>query len=100
MKALKKTYQTLLDNYSTSGVNDGHPTLLWNCLNRYVRQGLDESSSTGVTLFFAHATGFPKEVRSLETLNCFQREYYYYQLVSFGNPPLETCCLRKTSPAW
>lgn len=37
--------------------------VLWNCLNRYVRR---DSSGTragcGVTLLFAHANGFPKEV--------------------------------------
>ena len=62
-KVLEETYQILLDNCSCSGASDGHPRLLWNCLNRYVREGLDESSSTGITLFFAHATGFSKEVR-------------------------------------
>lgn len=40
--------------------SSGHPILLWNCLNRYVRKG---TKGTGLTLFFAHANGFPKEVR-------------------------------------
>jgi len=62
-RMLKEIYQILLDNRSYSGQSDGHPRLFWNCLNRYVRKGLDESSSTGITLFFAHATGIPKEVR-------------------------------------
>ncbi|GBE82655.1 alpha/beta-hydrolase [Sparassis crispa] len=35
--------------------------LLWVCVNRYVRKGL-KSDSNGVTLFFAHANGFPKEI--------------------------------------
>ena len=63
-KVLKEIYEILLDNCSCSGQSDGHPRLFWNCLNRYVRKGLDESSSTGITLFFAHATGIPKEVRA------------------------------------
>ena len=67
-RMLKETYQILLDNCSCSGRSDGHPRLFWNCLNRYVRKGLDESSSTGITLFFAHATGIPKEVRRGECL--------------------------------
>lgn len=40
--------------------SSGHPTLLWICLNRYVRKGM---KGTGLTLLFAHANGFPKEVR-------------------------------------
>ncbi|KAF9450037.1 hypothetical protein P691DRAFT_811281 [Macrolepiota fuliginosa MF-IS2] len=39
--------------------SSGHPILLWNCLNRYVRKG---AKGTGLTLFFAHANGFPKEI--------------------------------------
>lgn len=34
--------------------------LLWNCINRYVKRGQDERK--GLTLFFAHANGFPKEI--------------------------------------
>ena len=44
-------------------VTDGHPKVLWNCINRYVRNNLSSSNRTGLTLFFAHANGFPKEVR-------------------------------------
>ncbi|KAG1878750.1 Alpha/Beta hydrolase protein [Suillus tomentosus] len=33
---------------------------LWNCVNRYVRRVKDERK--GLTLFFAHANGFPKEI--------------------------------------
>ena len=41
----------------------GVPQVLWNCVNRYVRrEGLMKTSTRGVTLFFAHANGFPKEV--------------------------------------
>jgi hypothetical protein len=39
--------------------------VLWCCVNRYVKKGLPGASKTnrkGVTLFFAHANGFPKEV--------------------------------------
>lgn len=39
--------------------SSGHPMLLWNCLNRYVRKG---ATGDGLTLFFTHANGFPKEV--------------------------------------
>lgn len=41
---------------------EGYPKVLWNVLNRYVRKGLRADSSTGLTLFFAHANGFNKEV--------------------------------------
>ncbi|KAH0578424.1 hypothetical protein H2248_003572 [Termitomyces sp. 'cryptogamus'] len=40
----------------------GTKQVLWNCANRYVRVGLDERRASGVTLFFAHANGFPKEI--------------------------------------
>lgn len=41
---------------------DGYPRVLWNCVNRYVRNDLKACNSTGLTLFFAHANGFPKEM--------------------------------------
>jgi hypothetical protein len=63
MKALQRTSEVLREQCPCYGPTDGYPRVLWNCLNRYVRRGLDDSSSTGVTLFLAHATGFPKEVR-------------------------------------
>lgn len=44
-------------------ITDGHPKVLWNCVNRYVRKGISRSNGSGLTLFFAHANGFPKEVR-------------------------------------
>lgn len=46
-------------------ITDGHPKVLWNCANRYVRKGITGKNRTGLTLFFAHANGFPKEVRFL-----------------------------------
>jgi hypothetical protein len=44
-------------------MGEGSRKLLWNCLNRYVKNDLSKQS--GLTLFFAHANGFPKEVRFL-----------------------------------
>ncbi|KAG1728505.1 Alpha/beta hydrolase family-domain-containing protein [Suillus paluster] len=36
--------------------------LLWNCVNRYTKKGKEANARTkGITLFLAHATGFPKE---------------------------------------
>ncbi|THH27684.1 hypothetical protein EUX98_g6505 [Antrodiella citrinella] len=39
-------------------------TLLWCCVNRYVRKrdGKGGAGQQGLTLFFAHANGFPKEI--------------------------------------
>ncbi|KAF8153181.1 hypothetical protein B0H34DRAFT_677358 [Crassisporium funariophilum] len=51
-----------LDALRTSNVTDGYPQVLWNCVNRYVRKNLNSSNRTGVTLFCAHANGFPKEI--------------------------------------
>jgi hypothetical protein len=42
--------------------NEGNTQPLWCVLNRYVRTN---ATGGGVTLFFAHANGFPKEVRLL-----------------------------------
>lgn len=50
-------------------VSSGHPILLWNCLNRYVRKG---ASGAGLTLFCTHANGFPKEVRQKITALIYQ----------------------------
>jgi hypothetical protein len=55
-------------------VTDGHPKVLWNCINRYVRNDLSPSNRTGLTLFFAHANGFPKEVCLLA---CWERRLSY-----------------------
>jgi len=53
-----------LNELRTSKATDGYPRILWNCVNRYVKSDLEsgKSKKTGITLFFAHATGFPKEV--------------------------------------
>jgi len=56
-----KAFQTLAAN-SQKRVMVGYPRVLWNCLNRYVRKGLNGSNRTGVTLFLASGNGFPKEV--------------------------------------
>jgi hypothetical protein len=37
---------------------------LWNCINCYRRRGLQQNNAHGLTLFFAHAISFPKEVRT------------------------------------
>jgi hypothetical protein len=38
-------------------------SVLWNCLNRYVRKGVDSGADRkGLTLFCAHANGMHKEV--------------------------------------
>ncbi len=44
--------------------NVGHERVLWNCVNRYYRvdSGRGKTGGKGLTLFFAHANGFPKEV--------------------------------------
>lgn len=52
--------------------SSGHPILLWNCLNRYVRKG---ASGTGLTLLFTHANGFPKEVGSLSPLKTYPPKF-------------------------
>lgn len=46
---------------------EGSRKLLWNCLNRYVKKDLGIGQN-GLTLFFAHANGFPKEVSSFPSL--------------------------------
>ena len=38
----------------------GSKKLLWNCVNRYAKKDLN--GQRGLTLFLAHANGFPKEV--------------------------------------
>lgn len=45
-----------------SGKEEGYPKRLWICLNRYARNE-SAGSKKGLTLFFAHANGFNKEVR-------------------------------------
>ncbi|RDB23617.1 Peroxisomal membrane protein LPX1 [Hypsizygus marmoreus] len=57
----RKTMQELKD-LRGSTVPRGTKQVLWNCANRYVRNGLDGANANGLTLFFAHANGFPKEI--------------------------------------
>jgi len=60
-----KTMQELRDLRVTMEPQ-GVPQVLWNCANRFVRTDLDRRTSTkGVTLFFVHPNGVPKEVCSL-----------------------------------
>ena len=74
-------------------MTDGYPLVLWNCVNRYVKQGLNVSNKTGVTLFFAHANGFPKEV-SYKSL--MRKEFHIHLLCAcrFGNRQLIVYFLR------
>ncbi|KAF9530598.1 hypothetical protein CPB83DRAFT_850607 [Crepidotus variabilis] len=48
---------------SLSG-SEGYPQALWNCVNRYTRNNSNGSgpSTQRITLFFAHANGFTKEI--------------------------------------
>jgi pimeloyl-ACP methyl ester carboxylesterase len=39
---------------------EGSKKVLWNCINRYVKKG--SRGESGLTLFFAHANGFFKEI--------------------------------------
>jgi hypothetical protein len=39
---------------------EGSEKILWNCVNRYARKAT--ARENGLTLFLAHANGFPKEV--------------------------------------
>ena len=61
-RVLAESALQLLDWGNETAATDGYPLVLWNCVNRYVKKDLDLSNKTGVTLFFAHANGFPKEV--------------------------------------
>ncbi|TFK75633.1 hypothetical protein BDN72DRAFT_935522 [Pluteus cervinus] len=56
----KKLTQDLKD-WRLSTNPTGLPKILWNCLNRYkrIKGGFRPN---GITLFFAHANGFPKEI--------------------------------------
>ncbi|KAJ3573284.1 hypothetical protein NP233_g2519 [Leucocoprinus birnbaumii] len=57
-----KVVDKLVRNMKDPSVqNDKHENVLWNVLNRYVKSGLNDSNSTGLTLFFSHANGYPKE---------------------------------------
>ena len=72
-KAQRQAYanavqQKLRDLRGSLNQVQGAKRVLWNCANRYVRVGLNEKRASGVTLFFAHANGFPKEVGSRNPL--------------------------------
>lgn len=43
--------------------------LFWNCIKRFVKKDASKTAARPLTLFFAHANGFPKEV-SNETVLC------------------------------
>ena len=61
-RVLAESASKLLNWSNDITESDGYPLVLWNCVNRYVKKDLDLFNKTGVTLFFAHANGFPKEV--------------------------------------
>ena len=48
------TFQLLDWGNDTTLMTDGHPLVLWNCVNR-VKKDMNMSNKTGVTSFFAHA---------------------------------------------
>lgn len=79
---LLKTGQELR-SMRRSSVTQGHPKVLWNCANRYVRVGLDPSKR-GITLLFAHANGFPKEVIALRS---YQPTPLHWYNVDMGASP-------------
>jgi hypothetical protein len=87
-----KTCSSLLeleDRHAGKGFGPGSRKVLWNCVNRYVKDasgGLD-SGRPGLTLFFVHANGFPKEVGK-------QYLFLIHIHVSyrFGSPLCSTCC--------
>ncbi|EMD37002.1 hypothetical protein CERSUDRAFT_155418 [Gelatoporia subvermispora B] len=65
--AVRQTAATLLEarqRHWKGETEEGSRKLLWVCLNRYVRRalGTPRRARKGVTLFVAHANGFPKEI--------------------------------------
>ena len=89
-QVLAETALQLLDwGNDTSAVTDGYPLVLWNCVNRYVKNDLDMSNKTGVTLFLAHANGFPKEVSYMKYFWILREEEGYIEPfcvgIRFGN---------------
>ncbi len=60
---------------------------MWHCINRYVRKGFRaDGARKGVTLFMAHANGFPKEVG---ICRCYERVSSFAEAVHrFGSH----CC--------
>ena len=64
LRVSAETALQLVDWSNDTTMTDGYPLVLWNCVNRYVKKDFNMFNKTGVTLFFAHANGFPKEVSS------------------------------------
>ena len=69
----KETRRWLIDvRGSDSEGKKGYERVLWICVNRYYRfEENKKRGEKGVTLLFAHANGFPKEVSSSLFLVCF-----------------------------
>ncbi|KAF8842804.1 alpha/beta-hydrolase [Paxillus ammoniavirescens] len=68
LEALTREVIQKQQTFTEGKLGGGHSEkALWNCLNRYVRMGGVETrraatGNRGVTLFLAHANGFPKEI--------------------------------------
>lgn len=58
----QRTIEMVEAHTKFAGPGVGSRALLWNCVNRYLRKTNGGRKSKGLTLFFAHANGFPKEV--------------------------------------
>ena len=91
----------------------GYERVLWNCVNRYYRvdSGRGKTGAKGLTLFFAHANGFPKEVCQQSALSRTLRNAPSLDLgadvevppsfvlsshrrsVDMGSDPARRCCL-------
>jgi hypothetical protein len=86
-RVFAETTLQLLDwgNDTTMVMDDGYPLVLWNCVNRYVKNDLNEFNKTGVTLFFAHANGFPKEV------SLVKKNYFFTLLKENSNIDFSVC---------
>lgn len=64
-RSLDEILGARLKQWAGSLPGEGCRTLLWNCVDRYVRRDGSRGGVVGrppVTLLFAHANGFPKEV--------------------------------------
>ncbi|KAF9224817.1 alpha/beta-hydrolase [Gyrodon lividus] len=68
VEALAREVVEKQEVFTQGKLGGGHSgKVLWNCVNRYVRMRGGETrrvvtGNTGVTLFLAHANGFPKEI--------------------------------------
>jgi pimeloyl-ACP methyl ester carboxylesterase len=52
-----------LEKHANGRLDSRDRKIYWNCVNRYVKKDLrDASDNKRLTLFFAHASGFPKEI--------------------------------------